>query len=211
MNRDRKLSLGERAVIAMGNVYTRMQFGWVNEAFNELIIRGVGVKGYFGWADAATKTLAALGKRYGDTNAQFVIGWSAMLNGCAWCGVGHIRAANVMLFKDKGVLFPIDDAEILALQRKTDDEILAVARERLAGKYDDVLALFERVSALKRGVAATDDDAALLLGISAWDWVNECSVLLDPAQPVPAQAPINKDKAAMAAYDAARAAARSKS
>jgi len=205
MNRNRKLSIAERLVIAMGNLYTKMNFGYINEAFNETLVRGVGIKGYFGWADAAGKALAALTAKYGSAHAQYVIGWSAMLNGCAWCGVGHIRAGNIILFKEKGVLFPIDDAEILELQRKTDREIAAVAHERLSTSYPDILALLERVHVLKRGEPAGADDTAIVLGIAAWDWVNECSILMDHNQVLPAQAPINKDKATVTAYDTARA------
>ena len=206
-----KLSLGQRiTAVVFGDLYTRFAFGYVNNAFSSEMVRTYGIGGFFRWAGAATKAIALLESRFGAMEAQLLVGTAALLNGCTWCGQGHVLAANIIHHKATGALFPIDDREVNALQRMPDPELLAHLATLLVD-HPKVLAHIQRQYELKslRGQESGPDDAALSASIAVWDWATECSIILDMAVgTVPPTSAIGKDTAAVAAYHEARAAQR---
>lgn len=211
MKRKEHLSLPEKLMVKFGDVFTLMSYGYVQTIMTEEMIRTFGIGGYMRWAKAATTVLKELGGRYDDAIAQLLLGVAAMWNGCTWCGQGHIKAHNVMRFKESGELFPLDEADIIPLQRMRDEEVLARLRVLLSDpKHATVLRLIERQYALKTLTAegTTDDDEFLRASIAAWDWATECSIMVPSDVVVPATAPVGKDKETCQRYDEARARAR---
>ncbi len=67
----------------------------------------------------------------------------SLVNGCAYCTYGHAYAMQLIYFRDRGELFPIDEYEIGALVggRRPDIRDFLVAALERAGKHSEVLAL----------------------------------------------------------------------
>jgi hypothetical protein len=123
--------------------------------------------------------LALLGKRFGEAQAQQIVGFAGLFNGCRFCGIGHNLTANMMIFRERKVLYPIDEADVPHLQTLRDEEILAHFRERLAGtEFASDMAIYERMLALRNGTTsdAHENDLYLKAALDLWVWNNECSI-----------------------------------
>lgn len=209
MTRDRKLSLFERSVIGLVDVMTRLAYGYRTPLAEEAV-RSMGVSGYLRWAKGIARTLDALTRRYGAVDAQFVIGFAGLWIGCGFCGVGHIFAGNLLLFRDHGVLSPLDNAVLRDLYETRDDEALDKIRGLLDDpRYERLRGLIERQYALRGGAPtnSTEDDDYMLAALAAWDWMTECSIAngLDvPPEEVPPLDVVARDRQLRDRYEAAR-------
>src|SRR5262249_35192900 len=139
----------------------------------------------------------------GERDAQVVFSLSAMWYGCRFCSVGHMLAANLVHLRDTGLLFPIDEADVLVLRQQTDAEMRAWLAERLSAAELVVLQRrLERLSALSDGakpVSAEDD--AIAAALALWAVITECSVLFElPVERIPPLSAIAKDKALLDRY-----------
>jgi hypothetical protein len=170
----------------------------------------LGAAGIVRWMGQLAAVVKRAEQRYGTETTQYLAGVAAMWNGCGYCGVGHIYAANVQRHKDKGELSPIDEREVKALQHLDDRALLEELERRLTANGDSELwRLLERQYLLKqnRAEGETEDDPYLQAISACWDLVNECSIFagydLAPEQ-VPPLSGIARDKDAIARYRAAR-------
>lgn len=202
----RPLTFVEKLFVKIGSAYSRRHYGDATPQFIAELIRHLGVKGFFAWGEATDQVKDLLAQRWDWATGEFLLGFGALWNGCTYCSRTHIAAGNVYWHHEKGELFPISEDEVIALQRLLDHEILSHIEERLSdAKYDDIRKLLLRQFELKaqRGGAAQGDDDHIEMANDAWDWATECSIVVE-RDPVPPISPIGKNKAAVAAYRAAR-------
>jgi hypothetical protein len=172
------------------------------EMINTLGFRGVAQAGKD--LEASSQTVMRL---FGDRDGQLLIGMAALWNGCTFCSVGHVHAANLYHLRDHGELFPLDEREVLPLQRLRDVEVMRRLREKFAAPaFARTLALLVRQQELKTGTAAdtTPDDEGLRLALAAWDWLNECTITTEVVD-VPPLCNLARDRQLRARYQAARA------
>lgn len=213
MRPERKLSLPQLIVGALIESAAYLNEGHMSPPMWEAI-RVFGVRGTLNWLVHIGKTMSALAKRYGEANAQTLVGLAAMWNGCGFCGYGHMHAGVLVRFRDTGVVSPLDAYAVREFMEMTDEEIVGRLKEMLDDeKFHDLRDLALRQYELKAGIAQdeTDDDAFLQAAIAAWDWLNECSIIygLDAnPETVPPIASVAKDKNLMTRFLAARAAQR---
>lgn len=166
------------------------------------MLRTHGLLGTMKMLGAITKLSNRCVERYGPRDTNVLIGFAATWNGCRFCSRGHIWAANLYHLRDTGELFALDDAEIPQLQKLSDAELLQTVRDRFAQAGLTRLAgLLERQYHLKLGEAegSTEDDPYLAATISAWDWMIECTIVVEEKDVLPPD-PIAKDQALRARY-----------
>lgn len=207
---ERRLSFMQRLLARVLNYLQEKKSGY-DTPFVEEWIRTAGTKGFFEHAQRLEATINAATELYGATTAQMLISLAALWNGCWYCGVGHMFAANLQLFRDEKVLGPLDEREVPAIGHLTDEEALARLLEIFAEtRFERMRALMQRQYAIKTGTAegTTPDDDALLAILTAWDILNEASItsgidLQDPAI-VPPLCDLAKDRQLRAEYRAAR-------
>ena len=207
---NRALGLHERMFLAVWNRFFAVAFGWRQDAFNESIVRNTGIGGLMRFGKTISEVVGRLADRYGEPTAQLIVGFAGLWNGCRFCGIGHNLTANILFHRDEDVLFPIDETEIMGLQKRTDDEIMQFVKDRLAGtRFETQLRILERMDALRRGTPTgeTDDDLFLSAALEMWLWANECSIEfgLDlPEDQVPIFGRLTRRSAAYRRYREAR-------
>jgi hypothetical protein len=188
----------------------RMQAGY-DTPFIEELASVLGPRGLFRWVKDVTKTIELLQRRFGEAEAQLLIGLAATWNGCQFCSVGHVYAGNLLWFRRYGRLLPLDERDVPALAKHTDDEMLAEVLRRLSGDPDTsaiqtaLRCMFELKMGTRQPTSADDD--ILSAAIASWNLINECSILVGidaPAQDVPPLWPIAKDKELRLRYAEAR-------
>jgi hypothetical protein len=188
----------------------KMQAGY-DTPFIEELAAVLGPRGLMRWAGDVVNLIAILEKRYGASEAQLLIGLAAIWNGCHFCSVGHVYAGNLLWFRDRNKLLPLDERELPALGILRDEHLLGRIVGRLerdpdtAGLRDAVRRMFE----LRTGArTVTDtDDSILRATADSWDLINECSIVVGidaPARDVPPLAPIAKDMDLRRRYAEAR-------
>lgn len=209
----RELTRAQRAFLALYNPFFEKMLGWRQDAINEEFVRTYGVGELLKYGKTMGDTLSFLAERYGESEAQHIAGFSGMMNGCRFCGVGHNLTANVMIFQRTGELFPIDELEIPELQKTTDTNIMRLFQDRLSGtRWADLLRHLERMNQLRIGASRTDSDDDLYLGtaLDLWIWNNECTIEVGldiDATDVPSFATFNRNRPLYDRYRKARASA----
>lgn len=203
----RPLTFGQRTFLGVIQKLSEMSEGY-SVGFVEELIRQHGIGGFFKWAKATSGLWNELVKRYGEKDAHAVAAFASLWNGCDYCAYGHVLAYNLEEFEQSGALFPLDEAEIPALLRMRDGEILETARNSFqSGGKQALWRLLERQHALKNGAPPSDDeDRALLKAAALYEWVNECSIVVDG--PAPPLGRIAKKKELRTRYEEARRADR---
>lgn len=206
---DRKLTFGQRVFVWWWERITTLMVGSSNPLTEELVLT-FGVREYVSRAGMMYEVLKLLEKRWGTVEAQLVIGFAGLLSGCRWCGVGHLYAANLELFKREGELLPLDEREIPALQEKTDDEVLALVEERFSDpRWAEMKRVLHQQYLLRSGQAEeeTRDDQLLQMANHMWEWFNECSIVVMDIDPgtIPPQSFVGKDRKLVERYRQARA------
>lgn len=149
-----------------------------------------------------SKAIEHVVQRYGDRDAQLLIGFAALWKGCSFCSVGHTLAANLHHLQNTGQLFPISEDNIHDIRVLRDKEAMAqVSMQLSAPEYDRIRGLLERQLKLILDTAEgeTSDDPSLRVANAAWDFVVECS-LFENTENIPPLSPIAKDKAILARY-----------
>ncbi|MFT5355628.1 MAG: hypothetical protein ACI9KE_002847 [Polyangiales bacterium] len=206
----KSLTLSQRAFLKAYNPIFGRFLGWRQDTINEEFVRTYGVIGLMRFGKNIGDAIAFLSEKYGEARAQHLVGFAGMMNGCRFCGVGHNLTANILIFKETGALFPIDEQEIPDLQQMEDPVILGVFQERLAAtEWTDLLSLIERMEQLRLGATRSDSDDDLYLGLALdlWAWNNECTIDtgfdIDPKD-VPSFTRFDKDRALYKRYRNAR-------
>lgn len=177
----KSLSLFDRGVARFIRALTRASTGYdIGELANELI-RTHGPWKVWEHLGACAKINKALAQRYGEYNGQLVLALAGVLDGCRYCSIGHLYSANVALFRDKGVLGPIDEQGMLDYLRMTDPQILEYMTDLLADEeYAESRELLSRMWRLHQQEAEVrdDDDRLLRAALDVWTWAHECSIIL---------------------------------
>lgn len=196
-----KLSFGQRCISYLSTALNFLVYGRV-VPFQDEFIGTYGAKNLLEFSKKHAVVSKELYRCYGIRDANILIGFAATWNGCRFCSRSHVWVANLYHLRDHNELFPIDDAEIPQLQKLTDPEILQILKEKLsAPQYHKLRDLLERQYQLKYGnaVGQTPDDVYLQLVNSMWDFLNECSILVEEDEVFPMD-PIRKNRALTARY-----------
>jgi hypothetical protein len=175
------------------------------------LVKTLGIPGFFRWVKSITEGLQLLETRYGKSLPQLLLGFAGLMTGCQYCGVCHVYTYNLMVYRDKGALFPLDETLVPQLQAMRDDDLLAELHTRLGSNpsFEEEHRLLQRMFELKLGIAegTTPEDAHLQLAISMWEWVNQCSIELSmelTPEEIPPWGPMGRDLELLNRYLAAR-------
>ena len=208
MSDKKKLSLlanlGVKAMRGMAKITQGYDPIFLGEMVNLL-----GFSGLTEWSEKLQGVADAAEARFGVIDAQVLISFAAMLNGCRVCSVGHMYVANLHYFDETGGLFPIDEREVYDLQALEDEVLFQTLEERLEGeRFDNVRRLLDRIYDLKfRGAEVADADDEHLEGlIGVWDLLSECTIVQDitDASQIEPLTTIAKNKDLIRRYQAAR-------
>ncbi len=197
--------LGAKAMRSMSKVLLGYDPVFIEEMLNMMGSSGVRV-----WGERLQDTMNQLDERFGHHEAQHIVSFAAMLNGCPFCSIGHMYAGNLYLFaEDENSLYPIDERDVLSLQELPDEQLMAEFTKRLQGTpFAPTLAHYERLYALKFGGAQAEsrEDELFLAAIGVWDLLTECTILSEGIEPanIDPLAEIAKDRRLIERYHAAR-------
>jgi hypothetical protein len=196
--------LAVRLLARASEVVSKWQRGYA-VPFGAEMIYTMGFRGVAKAGKQLDQSAKAITKVFGDRDGQLLMGMAALWNGCTFCSVGHVYAANLYHFRDTGSLLPLDEREVTSLQRQRDREVIDELSQRFAAPLPRTATLLARQFALKSGSTngVTEDDDGLRLALAAWDWLNECTITSDRAE-VPPLCILAKDKALLERYHAAR-------
>lgn len=209
VDRGRKLSLVERAVLSATGVVGDLFMGYT-VGFAEELVRQHGLGGLVKFSRATLGVLEDLIRALGESDAHLLSAFASFWNGCEYCTYGHVLAHNLHWYHETQRLFPLDEQDVTALMRRSDDEVAAELRRLLAQpEHASKLARLEALARVRAGEVAqppTAEQQLMLRCLAMYDWVNECSIVADA--PSPPLGPIAKDKDLRRRYDEARRAER---
>ncbi|MEM6294341.1 MAG: hypothetical protein AAGA54_23910 [Myxococcota bacterium] len=195
--------LGARAMRTM----TRVAMGY-DPVFLDRLLDLLGPREVGAWGREVNDTVAALETHCGAATTQHVIAFSAFFNGCPFCSVGHTYAGNLELFRATGRLFPIDERDVLKLQRLDDDQLLRTLATKLGADDQETFERIVQMYELKTNLrtARTEVDDLMLRAVAAWDIITECTIVLEDVDPatVDPLTEIAKDKTLQDRYQQAR-------
>ena len=175
---------------------------WSSEIFATYSFRQA-----FRYTSRIFKVLGKMDKEFGEVATQFLAAMSATWNGCSYCSVGHLYAANLIYFKETGKLLPVSEASVPALRRLRDSDLRDTLNTLLdVPGLESLRHLVARHGELRfDGVVPENDRDRLMVACHAsWDWLNECTIVFDQGHVPPLNA-IGRQKALLAAYHDARA------
>ncbi|MEM7153726.1 MAG: hypothetical protein AAF799_12840 [Myxococcota bacterium] len=195
------LSWFQRMALRMMGSFERRTYGYQTPFVAELV-RTHGMGGMFGIGRAITKVVNDLDKAFGTEPANLLLGILGLWNGCSWCSVGHIRAANLLRFARTGEPYAIDERKVPEW-KTMDFDALEDHLVELVGRDSDEARLIRAAAAIQDDRETDFPERELVQrAVHAWALVNDCSITLtydlDPAV-VPALLP--KDAADQDARD----------
>lgn len=173
--------------------------------FDEELVRQHGIIGFFKWSKSTAAATNALEQGFGSERMHLVAGFASFFNGCDYCAWGHLFALNLEYFKRTGQLYPIDEVEVLELMQRGDASVMEELERRLAGEPDH-LRLIKRQAVVRDappGMALNDEDKLLVKSVALFEWINECSIVVNA--PAPPMGRIARQKDLIARYREARA------
>ncbi|MCA9707311.1 MAG: hypothetical protein KDK70_15770 [Myxococcales bacterium] len=205
---EHRLTLGQRIFVGLYRTMTSVMVGY-RDPFVADYVKTYGIGEFMSWAKASYAMHKMLKERWGPVEAQFVVAFAALWSGCRWCGVGHLLAGNLELYKREGELGPVDERWVPKLQMMRDVEVL----QELLGHLDDprwerMARLVERQYLLHAGLVEEEsrDDELLQTANTMWEWVVECTITAMDFEPgaIPAPTPLGKDRKLVQRYRDAR-------
>jgi hypothetical protein len=109
---------------------------------------------------------------------NLVLAIAGLLNGCRYCGVGHLYAANLYYFQSTGKLLPIDERQTHQLQCMPFEELNDYIRDSLSdSEFAEMSRVMQRVLHLRLGNRPeTAEDHEIEHVIDVWNFVNECTI-----------------------------------
>jgi len=196
----RPLSMAEKAFLkAMKPLATFSEGFWID--FGEEIVRAHGISGFFKWAKITGDIQAELQAEVGVMHNHLLSAFSSLLNGCDYCGFGNLLAFNMHWLKERGELFPIPEFDGLRLLKFSYEELYDEVAKLLEGEqYEHERRLVLRQMDLKLGrvQVETDEDRVLQRSLHLYDFINECSIVVDA--PAPPLGHISKEKGLLQKY-----------
>ena len=172
----RSLTWAERLFLRLLRWMEMKTFGF-KHPFSEELVRSSGFVGALNFGKAVGKAMAGLEKRYGLLVSNLIMAFAGLWNGCRYCGVGHLYAANLLHFKATGRLYPIAEADVPWLQELSYEESMVRVRGMLSDEeFDEHLRIIERLYEIRGGAESkNEEDRLLALALASWAWLNECS------------------------------------
>jgi len=178
---ERSLSLWESLAAHLLKLFNRVQFGDSFGPIMEAYLDIHGVRGFMAYAKLYDAIVNELAEVFGGPfEAQVIVAMAGFFNGCRFCTIGHLKAANLILYRDEERLSPIDEFYMVDLMYKTDEEVL----EQLLA-WMDGQERFERLSEALVGLyrmrfgdvePSTDEEFLLVSAVAMWEWTNECTI-----------------------------------
>lgn len=200
----RELTWYERAFIKTTRLLAGASIGYY-VTFDEELVRQHGIRGFLKWGESTQAAFNEIEKAMGPEKAHFAAAFASFFNGCDYCAWGHVFALNLIYFERTQKLYPLDETEIHDLMRKGDSQVLTELEQTLV-EFPEHARLVRRqyeLRSLAPDVPANDEDRLLLKSIGLFEWVNECSIVVNA--PAPPMDPIARKKKLLAAYEQARA------
>jgi len=213
MHPARNLNLLERVVASAFTMVNRLRLGVNFGPALEAYIEIHGVRGFMEHTKLFELIVQELGEVYGPFEAQLAVGMAGFFNGCRFCAIGHIKSANLILFRDEALLSPVDEADLVEIMVKSDMKVLEEMLLLLEGdRYAVARGMLESLFRMRFGYAepVTDEDHLLIATIAFWDWTNECTINMgvDREEYNMPSLYLLPGKKLQRSYDAARAASR---
>ncbi|MEM9455838.1 MAG: hypothetical protein AAGF11_16780 [Myxococcota bacterium] len=200
-----RLPFSLRITARLINAAVRLVYGDARLEVNEELLDTMGWRRYVRVIRDTYALVGSMNARYGEADTQFLIGMSAMWNGCGFCSYGHVLTGALLVYRDRGVLHPLH-AEVVA-------ELMDMRTERALEALQEILcdypALYEqilRMYALRAGRfrPETTDDYLLDACHQVWTLYVECTIVLGlTMEPDEAFCPahtIGRDKRLIARY-----------
>ena len=200
----RVLRLGAtRLLEALG----RSLWGFSPRLMKEIVGRR-GPLGALGWFLANMPRYERTLKVLGPLRTHLLCVEISLLNGCPYCTYGHAYAFELHYLRERGRLFPLDEHEIVALNRLEPDLLFRHLEEALRDGLADEIPLLHRLVALRGGEvgAPAEHDRRLRHLLRMFTVLNTCGIEGQVA-PDEAHDPINKDRELKERYAALRRAA----
>jgi hypothetical protein len=171
-----------------------------------VIVERLGAGRALAWFAANMPRYEKTLKELGPIRTHILATEISILGACEYCTHGHGLAFELHYFEQHGRLFPLDEAELVALHRAEPEVAIARIDEALesAGLVAEI-ELLRRMRALRDGAAVdgtTDRRIAHLITMFAT--LNACGVARQ-VRPDEVHDPINKKRALKQRYDEARA------
>ncbi len=208
------LTLAQKLTAGAMSVVFKLKMGFV-PAILPVMLKSFGVRKTMRIFATMDKCVQALATKHGAVNAQAMLGLAATRNGCLYCSIGHLYAANVLHFKETGQLHPLSEQLPVTWRDMTDREMLSDGISRLTkagAEFEPLARLIKRQHALQiEGDAIRDEDDLLVdrvLGV--WDLIGACTILLIDEREtleVPPMTDVAKDTVSIRRYRQARDAA----
>ena len=202
-----RLTLPERWLLAASNYFYARSNGY-RVPFSGELIRTVG------WAKTGEFSRRSEGilknavSLFGERDTQVLSSMAALWNGCPFCSVGHMLAANLLHLRDTEQLFAIPESAVVEWRRLRDEEILADVATRLGSSEERLSRRVRRGFELYADPNAPlrdDEDHALDAMRRLWAIVSECSVHFEISpEDIPPLAKIALDKPLRARYQKLR-------
>ena len=147
----RPLGPGMRLLLRGIHAVNRRTLGY-SAPFLDEVVRQYGLRGALTRLTRVQEIAELLEARLGERDAHLLIGFASLWNGCSFCTLGHIHAANLAHFRDTGALLPLAEDELRRRMLADDDAaLLAHLRDVLADQHAATLARLERQYQLKTG------------------------------------------------------------
>ncbi|MDP1823195.1 MAG: hypothetical protein Q8L48_08140 [Archangium sp.] len=206
----RELSWYEKVFLKTARAFAGMNVGYYVD-FDEELLRQHGISGLIKWGRAAQASFEVIAKTLGNEEAHLVAAFASFFNGCDYCSWGHLFALNLLHLERTGKLYPIDEVEVLELMRRGDTAVLQELERRLKADYPEHLRLLLRQHELRtlESGPVSEEDRALVRSITLFEWVNECSIVVNA--PAPPMDRIARKKDLIARYEALRSPLRAES
>jgi len=171
-----------------------------------VIVDRLGPLGALRWMVKNLPRYERMLKELGAVRGNLISAFVSMLNGCYYCAFAHARAFELLYFKARRSLFPMDEHQMVDLIVLPDQEVIArLDAAFTAAQMPEATPLFRRLVELKYHGAApsTAEDAYLAHAIQMFEVLNFCGI--SAAVPLDgAHDPINKDMELRARYAEAR-------
>lgn len=200
----KELTWYEKAFIKTTRALAGVSIGYyVN--FDEELVRQHGITGFLKWGRTTQAMFEEITAKLGTEEAHLVAAFASFFNGCDYCSWGHLFALNLLHLERTGKLYPIDEVEVLELMRTGDTAVMQELERRLAPEFPEHLRLLLRQHQLRtlESGPVSEEDRVLVRSITLFEWVNECSIVVNA--PAPPMDRIAKKKALLARYEALRA------
>lgn len=142
------------------------------------ILRVYGIREGVAFMQKLNAMFLEMGSRYGTVLGSLVLSISASFNGCRFCGVGHLYAANVDHFRATGKLFPLDERELVELHKLPFNEVKQSILQHLSEpEFVEARRVVERIFALRMGQPTeSDEDRVLKHALDLWNALAECTL-----------------------------------